>query len=190
VPGPGDDPRLLAVRDERDILPAYRDTPVGRLLRYHKLAAPQPPYLRPELLIVTCMDYRVTLRLPERFAFVLRAAGANLRWSEFMVSCAIALGGVQTICIIAHDDCVMSGLATRREAFVAGLVRNAGWSSTTAAAHFDEQAPSCDIGDPAMFVRAQATDLSVRYPRVIVAPLLYSIGEGLLYQVTADLPRS
>ncbi len=119
--------RLSVVSTTDSIFPEYRDTPIGRLLEYHNLQRPLDDWAKADLLIGMCMDNRKHLRLPDNFAFILRAGGANLRYSEFKVSYAIAVGGVTSIALIAHTQCGMVNLAARRAAFVQGLVDNAGW---------------------------------------------------------------
>ena len=141
---------------------------MGDLLRYHNLGRPRGPSARAELLIGMCMDHRTMLRLPDRFAFVLRSAGANLRWSEFMVSYAVAVGGVRAICLVGHDDCGMVNVAVRRDLFVSGLVCNAGWCAQAATEHFDELASLHEIGDAVEFVRAEAHRL--REPAATISP--------------------
>jgi carbonic anhydrase len=174
---------LIPVRSEADILPHLRDTPVGDLLRYHNLQAAYREYACAELLIGMCMDSRKVLRAPDNFAFILRAGGANLERIEFKVSFAIAIGGVRAICLIGHSDCGMVNLPAKREAFIEGLVRNAGWTPEDAAAHFDRHAPSFGISDAADFVQGGAERLRHRYPKVIVAPLFYTVEDGLLHQI-------
>ncbi len=92
-------------------------------------------------------------------------------------------GGVRAICLIGHDECAMVGVAARRDAFVDGLVENGGWSPRDARNHFRAHAPHLDVGDPVGFLRSEAVRLSRRYPRVVFAPLYYSVGERLLYQI-------
>ncbi len=178
--------RLLPVEALEDILPAFRNTPVGDLLAYHNLGVPHRTYARAELLIGMCMDHRKVLRIPDNFAYILRSGGANLRRIEFKVSYAIAVGGVRAICLMGHDRCGMVGLASRREEFVAGLVDHGGWSPDEAARHFDQYAPMFEIVDPIEFVRSEAKRLRERYPRVTVAPLMYDLASGLLHHVRED----
>ena len=61
---------LLPVREGKDILPAYRDTPIADLLAYHNLASPHRPYDQAELLVGMCVDHRQRLRIPDRFAYI------------------------------------------------------------------------------------------------------------------------
>jgi len=94
--------RLIAVMTESDILPLHRKTPIETLLAYQNLNRPHGVHDKAELLIGMCMDNRKHLRIPENFAYIIRAGGGNLRYSEFKVSYAIAIGGVSTIALLAH----------------------------------------------------------------------------------------
>ena len=174
--------RLIAVDTPADIPPALRATPAGRLLEYHNLGRELDAYDRAELLIGMCMDHRKQLRLPDQFAYILRAGGANLRPSEFKVSYAIAVGGVRALALIGHTECGMSRLSSRSEEFVAGLV-DAGWEPAEARRHFERFAPEFEIGDPVDFVTREARRLGDRYPAVTVTPMIYRVEDGRLYLV-------
>jgi carbonic anhydrase len=184
------DETLISVRTENDILPANASGPVGKLLRYHNLDAAFEEHERAELLIGMCMDHRKHLRIPPRFAYVLRAGGANvLRPLEFHVSYAVAVGGIAAICLIGHDDCGMADLASRREAFIGGLVERAGWGRSDAGQHFDQLAPRFEIYDPKIFLREQVRKMRKRYPRIAVGALFYRVEDGLLYQMDGGPAR-
>jgi carbonic anhydrase len=176
-------PEILPANYREEILPEYRDTPVGLLLEYHNLGRALGSMSAPQLLIGMCMDSRKALRIPNDFAFVLRTAGANMRDNEFRIAYAIAVGGVHTIVLIAHTDCGMAQLDKRREDFINGLVRNAGWERERAEQHFAESAPKFGIRDEVEFVLREADRLRAIYPRIFVAPLLYRVEDDLLYQL-------
>ena len=55
--------QLIPVHSVEDIPPEYRNTPVGLLLEYHNLSRPidNSCYVRAEILIGKCMDYREKL---------------------------------------------------------------------------------------------------------------------------------
>ena len=175
--------RIVKVSTPDDILAQYRDGPVGRLLEYGNLERPFDEYDKAELLIGMCMDNRKRLRLPPNFAYIIRTGGGNLKFSEFKVSFAIALGGVQAIALIGHTDCGMVNLKARRERFVEGLVEHAGWSRETAEEHFAQSVPHFEIHDPVVFVSSEAKRLGSLYPRIQVAPLLYRVEDNRLYQI-------
>jgi carbonic anhydrase len=173
--------RLVSVSKAEDILPAYQNTPIGRLLQYHNLAAPFESYSKAELLIGMCMDNRKHLHIPDNFAFIIRSGGANLRYSEFKVSYAIAVGDVSAIVLIGHTQCGMVNLIARKKQFIDGLVERAGWRRESAEEHFQHFAPSFEIGNEIDFVLSEAKRLRLKYPKIQVAPMLYRVEDNLLY---------
>ncbi len=175
--------RLTPVRNPSDILPAFRRTPIETLLAYQNLGVPHASHEKAELLIGMCMDNRKHLRIPENFAYIIRAGGGNLRYSEFKVSYAIAIGGVSAIALLGHTNCGMVNLMSKREQFIAGLVQKAGWDPEWAEAHFQHFSPMFEIGNEVDFVLSEAKRLRLRYPKLIVAPLLYRVEDGQLYQL-------
>jgi carbonic anhydrase len=174
--------RLIAIDSAEDILEKYRNTPLGRLLEYHDLGRPLEPITAPQLLIGMCMDNRKHLRIPDNFSFIIRTGGANLRYSEFKVSYAIAVGGVRHIAIIGHTNCGMVNLVERKELFINGLI-DAGWSREHAEAHFIKFAPMYEIGNEIDFVLSEAIRLRNEYPHVTVAPMIYRVEDNRIYLV-------
>ena len=175
---------LRPVTRLEDILPRYRGTPIEMMLRYHNLGELRPPSGgTPVMLVSMCMDHRKELHIPNEFAYVLRSAGGNLRDSEFEVSYAVAVGGVSTIALLAHTDCGMAHVGAKRDRFVEGLVQRAGWDRADAERHFAEAASRYEIGDALHFVAGEAQRLRRRYPKLLVAPFLYSVEDDKLAQV-------
>ena len=175
--------RLIPVSKREDILPEYRDTPIGLLLEYHNLNRPQESYEKAQLLVGMCMDNRKYLKIPDNFSFILRSGGANLRYSEFKVSFAIAIGQVRYMALIGHTNCGMVNLYERKESFVEGLVNQAGWAKEQAEEHFLQFAPMFEIGNEQDFILSEVKRLQQRYPKVQIAPMLYSTDENKLYQI-------
>ncbi len=175
--------RLISVSTPDDIFPAYRDTPIGNLLTYHNLNGCLDSYSEAQVLISMCMDNRVRLRIPDNFAYILRAGGATLRYSEFKVSYATAIGGINSIAIIGHNNCGMMNLMSRKELFVQGLVEKAGWDRQVAEGHFLHYAPMFETGNEIDFVLSEAKRTRSRYPKTQVAPLLYQMEDNLLYLI-------
>jgi carbonic anhydrase len=174
---------LISIPSPDEIPSAYRDTPIGLLLEYHNLQRPLDSYQQAQLLIGMCMDNRKSLRIPDNFAYIIRAGGANLRYSEFKVSYAIAVGGVKCIALIGHNNCGMVNLASKRDSFIEGLVENAGWSRASAEEHFRHFAPMFEIGDEVDFVSSEAKRLRINYPKILIAPMLYLVENNLLYLI-------
>ena len=178
--------RLVAISAPEAIFPAYRDTPISLLLEYHNLNRPLDEYAKAELLIGMCMDNRKHLRIPDNFAFIIRAGGANLRYSEFKVSYAIAVGGVKSIALIGHNNCGMVNLISKKDLFIQGLVESAGWEREWAEEHFMHFAPIFEIGNEIDFVLSEAKRLRLRYPKIQVVPLLYRVEDNLLYLINEN----
>lgn len=132
------------------------------------------------------MDNRKHLHIPDNFAFILRAGGANLRYSEFKVSYAIAVGNVRCIALIGHNRCGMVNLISRKEQFIRGLTESAGWQAQAAEEHFDHFAPMFEIGDEIDFILSEVKRLRLRYPKILVAPLLYQIEDNRLYLISEN----
>jgi carbonic anhydrase len=130
------------------------------------------------------MDNRKSLNIPENFAFIIRTGGTNLRGSEFKISYAIAVGGVEYIALIGHTQCGMVNLMARKEQFVKGLCDHAGWDAQTAEDFFMQNAPMSEIGNEIDFILKETQRLSLRYPKVKIAPLLYKVEDNLLYWIS------
>jgi len=175
--------KLINIRKVSDIFPEYMDTPISRLLEYHNLERPFESHTQAELLIGMCMDNRNHLRIPGHFAFIIRAGGANLRYSEFKVSFAISVGGVKHIALIGHSNCGMVNLSSRRDQFVDGLVKNAGWEVEKAEEHFLNYAPLFEIGNEIDFILSETLRMRDRYPAVLIAPMLYRVEDHRLYLI-------
>lgn len=174
---------LKAVNSVSDIPKAMRRTPFAELLAYHNLGRPFKKHDKAHMLVAMCMDNRKQLRLPDNFSYILRTGGGNVRHSEFKVSYAIGVGGVRHVALIGHDLCGMSNLVAKRETFIKGLVRNAGWTARRASEYFAAYAPLFEIGDEIEFVLAEARRLNHKYPKVKVLPLFYKLADGKLYLI-------
>ena len=175
--------RLVPITSKEDIPLQYRETPVGRLLEYHNLERDLELYTSAELLIGMCMDNRKHLHIPDNFAFIIRTGGANLRYSEFKVSYAISVGGIRSIALIAHTQCGMVNLVARKDQFISGLVNGAGWQEQSAEEHFFHYAPMFEIGNEIDFVLSEVKRLRLRYPKILIAPLMYRVEDNRLYLI-------
>lgn len=173
--------RLIPVRSTSDIPPEYRNTPIGLLLEYHNLDRPFDDYQTAQLLVGMCMDNRKHLHMPDNFSFIIRTGGANLRYSEFKVSFAIAVGGARHIALIGHNNCGMVNLVSRKDQFIRGLVESAGWNEQQAEEHFMQFAPLNEIGNEIDFILSEVQRLRLRYPKITIAPMLYLVEDTQLY---------
>lgn len=178
-------PGLKAVRNETDILPAWRSTAVGELLALHNLGTGAREYSHPQILIATCPEQQTALRVPPGFAISLHTAAANLKRDPFKVSWAIGIARVSAIALVGHTDCKLVGLRDQREEFVERMIKAAGWGRPAAEQHFDHWSDLFAIEDPGTFAAAEAARLRIRYPNIPVAALLYDRDDGMLLQIEA-----
>jgi carbonic anhydrase len=180
--------RLISITHLDDIPTPYQDTHIHALFAYHNLNRPFDDYTQARLLIGMCMDHRKRLRIPANFAYILRTGGANLRYNEFQVSYALAVGGVGTIALIGHNNCGMVNLIARKEQFISGLVEKIGWQRNLAEDHFTHFAPMFEIVNEVDFVMNEAERLRTRYPGILVVPMLYKVEDNLLYLIEEEGP--
>jgi carbonic anhydrase len=175
--------RLITISSRNDILKEYQDTPIGLLLEYHNLNKTFESYDTAKLLVGMCMDNRKHLHIPDNFSYIIRAGGANLRYSEFKISYAIAVGGVHHIALIGHNNCAMVNLFSQKEKFINGLIDSAGWEKDKAEDHFMHFAPMFEIGNEIDFIISEVNRLRLRYPKIQIAPLFYSVDDTKLYLI-------
>jgi len=132
------------------------------------------------------MDYRIHLHVPERFAYVLRLAGANLSHREFDFACALAFAGIRHVCLVGHTDCAMESLNEKREAFISGLQKMGRRNQSRAEREFDLFSPRLAIPNVADFTLFEAAWLERRFPGLVVAPLIYDVKDGSLHQIVGQ----
>ncbi len=178
---------LIPVRTIQDILPAYRHTPIAKLLEYHNLDLPYESYDSAQMLVCMCIDNRKHLHMPDNFSFIIRSGGANLRDKEFKVSFAIAIGQVRHIAIIGHNQCGMVNLTSRKSEFINGLIQIAGWDQQRAEAHFETYAGKYEISSETDFVLSETKRMRLQYPSITIAPMIYLVDDNKLYFINEDL---
>jgi carbonic anhydrase len=175
--------RLIAIKNIEDLPPVYRNTPVQLLFEYHNFNKEFAEHENAEILIGMCMDNRKKMNIPNNFAYILRTGGATLRDNRFKASYAVAIGGVKYIVLVAHNNCGMSDLQSKRENFIAGLVERGGWSKEKAVKHFEEYAPIFEIGDEIDFCLKSVKELREEYPKILIAPIFYNLDDNNLYLI-------
>jgi carbonic anhydrase len=179
--------QLLSIDSDKDIPEEYGKTPIADLIQYHNLDRKFEQYKNAQLLVGMCMDNRKHLNMPDNFAFIIRTGGANLRYSEFKVSFAISVGGVGHIALIGHTNCGMVNLISKKDQFIAGLVEKAGWDRSQAEDHFLHFAPMFEIGSVTDFILSEVKRLRMRYPKIMIAPMLYKVEDNRLYFIRETL---
>lgn len=174
---------IVPVTKVNDIFSEYRGTPVERLLEYHNLERKSETYDKAQVLICTCMDNRIGLRLPDKFAYTIRTGGGNILHNDFHISYAIAVGQIEHIVLISHNKCGMVNLHLRKDSFIDGLAERAGWTKEMADKHFNQDFLQCEIENEMEYLLKDIQRLREQYPKISVVPLMYLVEDNMLYQV-------
>ncbi|MFO7852944.1 MAG: carbonic anhydrase [Bacteroidota bacterium] len=174
---------LIEIKSTEDIFPEYRNTPVSTFLEYHNLGREYKKHKKAELLIGMCMDSRLQLNIPPKFAYILRTGGANMRDLEFNISYAIAVHGIKYIIMLGHTNCAMINLMSQKDDFIKGLVDTGGWEKYLAEEHFYESEPVYEIKNEIDFVLKETRRLRLKYRKVTVVPMLYRVKTNHIYLI-------
>lgn len=172
---------LIKVVKKEHIPKQYLGTAVEMLVGYQNMDYRHREYINAEILVGMCMDNRKMLHLPENFAFIVRTAGANLRYSDFKVAFAVGVGGISSIAIIGHNDCGMANLMQKKDVFIKGIMDRAGWDFKKAEEHFMSFAPFFEIENEEEFILSEAKRVREKFPKITVAPMIYRLEDNLLY---------
>lgn len=172
---------LKAILSEKDIPGYLFKTPVADLLKYHNLSFNFNEYERAQMAIVMCMDNRKQLNIPNKFAYILRTAGARITGNEFKLSFAIGFGDIKYVALIGHSNCGMVNLKDKKDKVVEGLVQNAGWTKEQAENHFNSFAPFFEIENEIDFVISESKRLKEKYPNILFVPMIYKVEDNKLY---------
>ena len=174
---------LLPVEQPDHILERYRGTPIAELLAAHNLGRTLPVTPAAELLIITCMDHRVTFDIPEFFAYQLRTAGATVAPILSNVAFAVAVANVKAICVIGHTDCAMCRVENKCDTLIDNLVEREAWCPNQARDHAAHLQEVFRVEDPTRATWSAARRVAALFPSCLVAPLLFRVDDGALFQI-------
>ena len=178
--------KLKNISYEKDIPEYLLNTPIAELLKYQNLSASFKEYEKAQVAIVMCMDNRKQLNIPNKFAYMLRTAGARITGTEFKLSFTIGFGDIKHVALIAHTNCGMVNLTSKKDKVVQGLIENAGWTKEQAENHFNSFAPFFEIENEIDFVVSESKRLKEKYPKVVFVSMVYKIEDNLLYLIESQ----
>lgn len=170
--------------DKPELIPLeFRNTPIEKLIQYHNFGIPFEQYDKPQLLIGTCMDFRINLRIPDKFAFIIRNGGASLKHNDFQIAFALSVGGCQSIAVIGHTDCGMVNLPSKQDLFVEGMANRLNYEPSNADLFFRTKSPENEIYNEMEFTKKQAEQLKEKYPNIPIIAMIYEVKDNLLYHI-------
>ncbi len=173
----------IPVYETEQIPENFKGTPIEELFAYQNFNEDFIRYDSAQMVIVMCMDNRKQLRVPNRFAYIIRTPGARVVGFDFALSYSIGMAGGRYVALVAHTDCGMVKLSSKKDQVVEGLVRIAGWGKEQSENHFDTYAPFYEIENESVFVWEESNRLKAKYPNINFIPMLYSVKDHRLYLI-------
>ncbi|MBX9568017.1 MAG: hypothetical protein K2X77_03940 [Candidatus Obscuribacterales bacterium] len=171
--------RISKLIDPESLPALWRNTPIEELIGAHNFDKPIESGDTPQLLIVSCIEYRFSPQVPHSFAYVARKAGSRLIGEEFSLAYTVAKG-VKHIALIGHNDCGMTKVNQAKPALIEALVSQ-GWDKTAATLYVNANAPSHMIGDELESLEQEYLRLRSLFKKVLIAPLFVSIASSHLH---------
>jgi len=72
----------VELQSSADILVRWQGTPIEQVIQAQNFGYPLHPQPTPQVVIVTCMEYRYSMPVPSNYAYVICAPGGRLIGSE------------------------------------------------------------------------------------------------------------
>lgn len=175
------DKKLISILKAADIPNNLISTPFEVLLQSHNLEHIYNSFEKPKLIILTCIDYRINLHLPENFAYIIRLAGANVDNSEFSLLFSLAYSGIKYVAVLHHTDCAMSKLQAIEDKIFAGLTKNLKMTSEKAKSYIKNNFPNYKLNNEILSATTTANKLTKSYSEVKFLPLIYNVENQKIY---------
>ncbi len=171
--------KLLEMTSPEEIPELWRNTPIEALIMAQNSGWPIHPGAEPQLLIVTCIEYRYTPPIPRMYAYMIRRASGRLVGSEFSVGFVISRG-VRHLVLVGHNDCGMVKVPEHAGAVVDALTEQ-GWNRTLSEQFVRHYTIKHKIADELGALEAEYRRLCHIFPKLIIAPLFVDLYDNKLY---------
>ncbi|HEY9868380.1 MAG TPA: hypothetical protein V6D08_04390 [Candidatus Obscuribacterales bacterium] len=171
--------RLVEVETPKSMPEYWQGTPVEKLILAQNFKKPIDAAGKPELLIVTCIEFRYALPVPSMYSYVIRRASGRLIGSEFSLAYVLSKG-VEHVVMIGHNDCGMTKVPEAAPAMIDALVRE-GWHRDRAEEFIKYQAGRYTMDDELTALEREYVRLRRLFKRVHLAPLFVCLADQKLY---------
>lgn len=171
--------RLVEIVSSADIPPRWRGTPIEQFIQAQNLGYPLHPQPRPQVLIVTCMEYRYSMPVPSNYAYIIRTPGGRLLNSELAVGYVLSRG-VTNILLIAHNDCGMTHLVEHCAEITDALV-DQGWDREHTNKWVKTEIARLAVKDELEALEQEYHRLKSQFKKVHVAPLFLTLSDKRVY---------
>jgi hypothetical protein len=167
--------KLVDIASSAEIPARWRGTPIEQVIQAQNLGYPLHPQPIPQVLIVTCMEYRYSMPVPSNYAHVIRTPGGRLIGSELALGYVLSRG-VRNILLIAHNDCGMAHLPEHTDNITSAL-ENQGWNHDIAARFVKTQIAKLGVKDELDALEQEYHRLKSLFKNVHVAPLFLTLAD-------------
>lgn len=171
--------QLVEMISSSDIPARWHGTPIEHFIQAQNFGYPLHPQPRPQVLIVSCMEFRFSLPVPANYAYVIRTPGGRLIGAELAIG-YVLYRGVTNILLIAHNDCGMTHLV-ELSSDIAKALTNQGWSSEMAENFVDKQTARLAVKDELESLEQEYHRLKRLFKNVHVAPLFLTLSDKRVY---------
>ncbi len=171
--------KLIELSSPEDLPAAWRGTPIESLIMAQNLGWPLPSGTGPQLLIVTCIEFRYTPQLPRMYAYIIRRASGRLLGSEFTVGYVISRG-VKHLVLVGHNDCGMVKVSEHGPEVIDALA-NQGWKRDLAEQFVQHFSARHKISDELAALETEYNRLLRLFPKLTIAPLFVNLYDSKLY---------
>lgn len=171
--------RLVPIEKEVDIPDRWRESPIETLILSHNFEKEIETTGEPQLIIVTCIEFRYQPRVPASFSYIIRRASGRLVGSEFSLAYVLAKG-VRHMALVGHNDCGMTKVAEYKGAMTDALVEQ-GWYRDCAEEYINQNAARYAITDEVDSLKREYLRLRRLFKKLEIAPLFLSLANSKLY---------
>jgi carbonic anhydrase len=174
--------RLKPIKTASDIPKRWLNTPIEQLIKAHNFDVPIEPATEPQLMVVTCIEFRFQPKVPHFFAYELRQASGRLMGSEFTLAYVLTKG-VKHLALIGHNDCGMTKVKQAATALERALVGQ-GWPAERAHEYVTISGPRYAIRDELDALEKEFHRLRRLFKNLEIAPLFAALANSNLYLPT------
>lgn len=171
--------QLHEMLSSADIPQRWHNTPIERLIQAQNFGYPLHAAGRPEVLIVSCMEFRYALPVPAGYAYVIRTPGGRLIGSELAVAYVLTKG-VKNILLIAHNDCGMTHLVEKKDEMIQAFIGQ-GWQPEAARQFVEESTAKLAVRNELEALEQEYHRLKGLFKNVHVAPLFLTLSDKRVY---------
>lgn len=171
--------RLFDMATPDDIPDEWKGSPVEKLILAENFETPIEETGKPEMLIVTCIEFRYQLPIPAMFAYVIRRASGRLIGSEFSLAYTL-YRGIECVALIGHNDCGMTKVSEAKEGMKDALVKH-GWNELRAEEFIQYHAGRYGITDEIDSLEREYWRLKRLFPTLLIAPMFVCLADRKLY---------